>query len=182
MHEVRLNEILVDYLTGESIENTTYEDLRQALARMLVEEKKYPRNCLRPKVSVPYSVDGEQHFVMIDIGVYDAEGKPLLALFFCPGEIGSFVRESLAAARLHAELPFPLIAVTDSMTVVVVATAGGVTLGEGWYALPGWDVLAPLAAEHQGASLSPERREKESRIALAYEGLGGPCCGDGCGG
>ena len=39
MHEVSLGGVIADYLTGEQLERTTYEDLRQALAKFLVEER-----------------------------------------------------------------------------------------------------------------------------------------------
>ena len=34
MHEVSLNQLITDYVSGREIMDTTYEDLRQALARM----------------------------------------------------------------------------------------------------------------------------------------------------
>lgn len=55
MHETSLGSVLRDYLTGESIDETTYEEFRQALARLLVEEKGYPRERLRPKVPLNYA-------------------------------------------------------------------------------------------------------------------------------
>ncbi len=180
MHEVSLNRVITDYISGSEIPDTTYEDLRQALARMLVEDKKYPRACVRPKHDVMYEVDGQTLSVAIDIAVFAEDGRPLLALFFCPGEIGSFVRESLAAARIHRPEPFPLVAVTDSMDIVVVATRTGDSFGSGFNAVPRWPDLAPLAEAHPLAPLPEERRGREGRILYAYDGLGGPCCGGAC--
>ena len=45
MHEVSLGQSIQDYLTGENLDMTTYEDLRQGLARLLVEEKGLSSTC-----------------------------------------------------------------------------------------------------------------------------------------
>jgi hypothetical protein len=180
MHEVSLNRVITDYLTGREIMDTTYEDLRQALARMLVEDRKYPRGNIRPKFELDYDVAGERQSVSVDLAVFGPEGEPLLALFFCPGEVGTFVRESLAAARIHQPAPFPLVAVTDSMELSLVESRTGETVAQGFHAIPLWRDLPTLASEHACPPLTEERLLKERRILLAYSGLGGPCCGGEC--
>lgn len=180
MHEVSLNRVITDYLTGREIMDTTYEDLRQALAKMLVEDRKYPRESIIPKYELRFDVAGEEHNVNIDLAVFGPEGEPLLALFFCPGEVGTFVRESVAAARIHASGPFPLVGVTDSMEMQLVETRTGQILAEGFHAVPLWMDLPALAGLHPCPPLSEERLVMERRILLAYDGLGGPCCGGEC--
>lgn len=54
MHEVSLGATLRDYLTGQDVDHTTYEDLRQALARLLVEELGHPRGLVEPRVRVRF--------------------------------------------------------------------------------------------------------------------------------
>jgi len=180
MHEVSLNRVITDYLTGREITDTTYEDLRQALARMLVEDRKYPRDLIIPKHELLFEVAGQPQSVLMDLAVFSAEGEPLLALFFCPGEVGTFIRESVCAARVHQPAPFPLVAVTDSMELVLVETRTGEIIGEGFNAVPLWKDLAPLAERHRLPPLPEERLCKERRILIAYDGLGGPCCGGEC--
>lgn len=180
MHEVSLNRLITDYLSGQEIMDTTYEDLRQALARMLVEERKYPKSCVKAKYELEYSVAGERQVAKIDLAVFSPQGQPLMALFFCPGEVGTFIRESLAAARIHPGQPFPLIAVTDSMELALVETRTGQTIDEGFYALPLWWDLQPLADAHPCPAPDEHRLDRERRILFAYEGLGGPCCGGEC--
>jgi hypothetical protein len=180
MHEVSLNRVITDYLSGQEIMDTTYEDLRQALARMLVEDRKYPRKCVRAKHALQYEVDGQLELVSIDLAVFSPAGEPLLALFFCPGEVGTFVRESVAAARIHLPAPFPLVAVTDSMELQLVEARTGDVLAEGFNAVPLWHDLGNLATAHPCPPLGSERLARERRIVLAYNGLGGPCCGGAC--
>jgi hypothetical protein len=179
MHEVSLNRVITDYLTGQEIMDTTYEDLRQALAKMLVEDRKYPRDSIRPKYEIRYAVAGEEHSVNIDLAVFGPEGQPLLALFFCPGEVGTFERESVAAARIHSPQPFPLVGVTDSMELHLVETSSARVLDEGFHAVPLWKDLPGLAEGHPCEPLPEDRVVMERRILLAYDGLGGPCCGSG---
>lgn len=180
MHEVSLNRTIKDYITGQEIEDTTYEDLRQALAKTLVEDKKYPKTAIHPKYILDLVVHGQKEEAIIDLAVFSPDEQPLLALFFCPGAVGTFVRQSLAAARIHQPQPFALVAITDSQEIQVLATAKGELLGTGFHALPLWTNLETLAAQYPVASLDPERLEKEQRILMAYASLGGPCCLGSC--
>ena len=180
MHEVSLNQTIIDYVTGQEIEETTYEDLRQALAKILVEDKKYPKTALDPKYGFDFILDGQKTQVSVDLAVFAPDKTPLLALFFCPGAVGTFVRQSIAAARIHQPAPFPLVAVTDLKDVHIHAVEKGALLGTGFYALPLWEALPKIAAEHPVAPLAAQRLEKEQRILVAYRGLGGPCCSGQC--
>lgn len=180
MHEVSLNQTIIDYITGQEIEETTYEDLRQALAKVLVEDKKYPKTAIKPKHSLSFELAGQRTQVVIDLAVFAPDHSPLLALFFCPGTVGTFVRQSIAAARIHQPAPFPLVAVTDSKDVHVHETATGTLLGSGFHALPLWAILQEVVAQHPIDTLAPDRLEKEQRILVAYTGLGGPCCTGQC--
>jgi hypothetical protein len=181
MHEVSLNRVITDYLTGLEIMDTTYEDLRQALAKLLVEDRKYPRENIRSKYPLDYAISGDPHSVALDLAVFSPEGEPLLALVFCPGEVGTFVRESVAAARIHLPSPFPLVIVTDSMDLQLVETRTAEVIGTGFNAVPRWGDLPALAQAHPCPKPGEDRLDKERRILAAYDGLGGPCCGGECG-
>lgn len=179
MHEVSLNRLITDYITGQEITDTTYEDLRQAMARMLVEDKRYPRSQVHPKYQLDFHACGEAQSATIDIAVFTADRRPALALFFCPGEVGTFVRESVAAARIHQPEPFPLVVVTDSMEALVVETRTGTIFGRGFYRIPRWDQMEEMLAQHPCPALAPDRLEGERRILAAYSGIGA-CCGGPC--
>lgn len=188
MHEVSLGQTIRDYLTGEHIDKTTYEDLRQALARLLVEEKGYPASALKPKVGVRFPVAsdsaagtgeqaGEEEYCRtIDLAVYDAESRPMLILLFCPGQVNTYRRESLAAARLFPGGPVPLVVITDTREAMLVSVQDDVILGEGMHAIPVWDWLKRLVAEHAVQPLSPERMLAEQRILHTYSEFIKKCC------
>ncbi|MBU1002106.1 MAG: type I restriction enzyme HsdR N-terminal domain-containing protein [Proteobacteria bacterium] len=178
MHETSLKQTLCDYLTGEEIEETTYEDCRQALSRMLVEERGYPREQLRPKVGVNFPIDGKNYCRVVDLVAYGDDGRPLLVLFFTAGQPGTFDREIVAAARLIEGGPAPLAVATDTTQAVLHETAKGKLVGSGLdEAIPRWDHLLQLAAEHLAPVLDEARRERERRILFTYsEFIYGSCC------
>jgi hypothetical protein len=179
MHEESLGNVIRDYLTGEEVPETSYEEFRQALARMLVEEKGYPKERLTPKVGVCFLVDGHDYTRMVDLLASDEAGRPLLFVVFCSGEPGTYVRESLAAARIFAEGAVPLVLVTDTREAVLLETATGRELGRGLRAIPDWATL--LAMDAPRPTPSPEALERERRILYAYsEFLENGCCQGAC--
>jgi hypothetical protein len=180
MHEESLGTVIRDYLTGEELEETSYEEYRQALARMLVEERGYPKSALNPKAGVCFPVDGQDYTRMVDLVALGPDGAPLMIVLFCSGEPGSYLREALAAARLHAP-PAPLVLVTDTKGAVLAASATGSVLGSGLRVVPYYVDLPGLAQAHPVALLTPEHAERERRILYAYsEMLSGGCCKGAC--
>lgn len=180
MHEVSLGGMLTDYLSGESIAETTYEEFRQALARLLVEDKGFPKESLRAKVPLVFQIDGEDTGRVVDLVAYH-DGAPVLLLIFCAGDVGSFERETVSCARLFPGGPAPLAIATDSIGASVLDTATGQCLATGARSIPTWaEVLAKNAATPR-VPLSDERRRKEERILHAYNGfLYGTCCSESC--
>lgn len=185
MHEVSLGGMLTDYLSGESIEETTYEEFRQALAKFLVEEKGYPKQSLKAKVPLVFQIDGEDTGRHIDLVAYDEAGRPLLLVIFCAGDVGSFERETVSCARLFPGGPVPVAIASDSIGASILDTATGDCTATGVRAIPTWDEVRAIDAAIEAATgrvpLSEERRRKEERILHAYNGfLYGTCCSESC--
>jgi hypothetical protein len=181
MHETSLRQTIRDYLTGEELEETSYESFRQALARLLVEEYGYPRANLRPKVGITFPIEGRSYCRVADLAAYDESGAPLLIILFGAGQPGSFDRELVAAARLFPGGPAPLALATNTEDAVLHETSSGQRLGKGMAAVPRWEQLRALAAAHPAAPLDPARQEKERRILYTYsEFLYGSCCHTAC--
>lgn len=180
MHEVSLGGTIRDYLTGESREQTTYEDLRQALARFLVEERGYPPEMLVPRFAVSYHIQGEAMQREADIACLLPNGKPGLLLVFCAGQVHTYLREVMALARLALPGPCPLAVVTDMREAELFSVRNGSILAEGLTAIPSVAGLDALAATHALPSLTVEQREKESRILHTYTGFLKSCCGAVC--
>jgi len=180
MHEVSLGQTISDFLTGESLEMTTYEDLRQALARLLVEEKGYPRKNLHPKVLIAYEIDGKPFSRSVDLLARDDQGNPLLALLFCSGTPETYTREAVYAGRLLPDGPAPLVVVTDSKDARLLRTWDGKEVASGFASIPDWDQLQNLLIDHPAPTLDPDRVIREQRIFYMYSSFLEGCCGKEC--
>lgn len=181
MHEESYGVVIRDYLTGEEIEETSYEAFRQALARMLVTERGYPRQRIEPKAGVCVAIDGRDYTRMVDFVVRDEAGAALLVVIFCSGEVGSYVRETLAASRLLAPAPAPLAVVTDTREALLLEVATGATLDTGGRAIPRYERLVEMAAAAPAPRADEEALSRERRILYAYsELLSGGCCQAAC--
>ncbi len=176
MHEISLGYSIQDYLSGEDIQATTYEDLRQAMARMLVERKGYPRQNLQPKASICFEIQGRVYRREVDISVYDQQGRVLLILMFCAGEVETYIRECLAAARLHPHGPARLALVTDTKQALILRVADAKLLRQTDYqAIPSWEQLQQEAAKAEQYVLTQEKKQVEERIFYAFSELGCSC-------
>lgn len=181
MHEVSLGGMLTDYLTGQTIEETTYEEFRQALAKFLVEEKGYPKDGLKAKVPLIFKIDGQETGRHIDLVAQDEQGQPLILVIFCAGDVGSFERETVCCARLFPGGPVPVAIATDSIGASILDTATGECTATGVRSIPTWREVLTINAKTSRLPLSAERRAKEERILHAYNGfLYGTCCSESC--
>ena len=181
MHEISLGYTIEDYLSGRQVEATTYEDIRQAIAKMLVERKGYPLRNLKTKVQVKYSIDGRDFTGILDLVVCSESGEPLLALMFCAGEVETYTRQTVAGARLHPGGPVKLAVVTDTQKALLLQVADGTLLREsGYQALPVWDRLQELAAGAPDYVLTPERKKVEERLFYAFSQLSCSCSDQSC--
>ncbi len=180
MHEVSLGYSISDYLSGASVEATTYEDLRQAIARMLVERKGYPADRLRSRVQVTFPVGEGTYTRMVDLVAYDEADRPLVLILFCAGEVETYIREAVAAARLMDTGAPPLAVVTDTQSAVLVSVGDKHPLeNRDYQALPDWDSLRELSGQVPGYELTEQRRIVEGRLLYALSELRS-CCGEEC--
>lgn len=171
MHETSLGGTLRDYLSGDEIEETTFEEFRQLLARLMVEEKGYPKERITPKVMLRYTVDGTTYERRIDFVVHNDAGAPIFLVMFCAGDVGSFEREMVCAARLYPGGPIPYVMVTDTMNASLLNVKTGEAIRHGLSALPTWDEINAMFDVSDMSPLTDEQRDKQSRIFHAYSGL-----------
>ena len=181
MHESSLGGTLRDYLTGEEIDETTFEEFRQLLARLLVEEMGYPKERIKAKVGLKYTVEGEVFERPLDYVVYDEQGKPIFVILFCAGDVGSFDRETVCAGRLIEGGPVPYALITDTMDASLLDVKTGDAVAHGMKAVPSWDKLNEMVAASDMKPLTEEQREKQTRVFHTYCGfIYGTCCSESC--
>jgi len=181
MHETSLGGTLRDYLTGEEIDETTFEEFRQALGRFLVEEKGYPLQQIKGKVKLRYCIDGEEYERPLDFVVYDKMGRPVLVIIFCSGEVGSYERETVCAGRLLDGGPVAYALVTDTMDASLIDVMTGEVIARSMNAVPNYEDLLQMTHEVETRPLTEEQREKQTRVFHTYCGfLYGTCCSESC--
>jgi len=181
MHEVSMGGTLRDYLSGEEIDETTYEEFRQALAKLLVEELGYPKESLKAKVDLCFDIDGEEMCRTIDLVVYDNESLPIMMVMFCAGDVGSYEREAVCAGKLFQGGPVPYVVISDTMDAFLLDAISGKTLAHGMKAVPSYEELNEKLIGYVREPLPAERRAKIERIFYTYTGfLQGTCCSESC--
>ncbi len=181
MHESSLGGTLRDYLTGDEIDETTFEEFRQALARLLVEEKGYPKEQLKAKVPLPYEVEGEEFERPLDYVVYDKQGVPIFVILFCAGDVGTFERETVCAGRLIEGGPVPFALVTDTMNATLLDVATGDAVAKSMNAVPDWNTLLEMVDKAEVKPLTDRQREMQTRVFHTYCGfIYGTCCSESC--
>ncbi|WP_432737084.1 type I restriction enzyme HsdR N-terminal domain-containing protein [Maridesulfovibrio sp. FT414] len=181
MHEVSLGGTLRDYLSGEVIDETTYEEFRQALAKLLVEELGYPRESLKAKVDLCFEIEGEEMCRTIDLVVYDKDSMPIMMVMFCAGDVGSYEREAVCAGKLFQGGPVPYVVISDSIDAFLLDAISGETLAHGMRAIPSHEDLLRMTSDYVRTPLPAEKRAKIERIFYTYTGfLQGTCCSESC--
>ena len=97
-HHLVLGET-VDYLTGETREDTLDERYRQEIARLLVEEKGFRREDLTSRVPIDIDLGDKQARVRLDLIVHFDE-RIVLLIKYAPGSLTT--RHQVATCRIEA--------------------------------------------------------------------------------
>jgi len=169
----------LDFVTGEEIVDTDDERVRQALARLLVEEKGYAKEHLEPRLTIETLFAKQFVVSKIDL-VVKINGRRLLLLRYGPGSLVSRERSAIAAARVFdPEQRIPMAVVTNGKDAEFIDTLTGTVLGNGMAAIP-WREDLEAMAQFMDFSPYPEKnRERELRILNAYDVevccVGTPC-------
>jgi hypothetical protein len=161
---------LVDFLTGEELTDTDDERIRQNIARLMVQEKNYPRTSLAPRLRIETLFSRCFVTSTIELTVSLAE-KPFMIVRYGPGSLVSRERAAIAAARvLIPDHRIPLAVVTNGKDAELLDTTTGKILGYGLHSIP--DYAAALEMLDRLEFLPPlegPRRERELRILNAFD-------------
>ena len=161
---------LEDYLTGEELTDTDDERIRQALSRMMVEEKGYAKQNLeaRRKIETLFS----RCFVTstIELTVLQNDLR-FMIIRYGPGSLVSRERAAIAAARvLFPDHSIPLAVVTNGQDAELLDTRTGKILGYGLQSIPDCEEARSLVGKLE--FLPPpegKKRERELRILNAFD-------------
>lgn len=175
-HHLILGE-LVDYITGETIEDTHDERYRQKLARILVEHRGYLKKEIESGRELLITAADKKAVVKVDYTIKFA-GKICIIVKYGPGSLVTRHRPALAASRLVAPYQVPVVVVTNGEDADILDGATGKVISMGLESIPEKVELIDKIANIHFDPISPKRAEMESKIIYAFEVDGSCMCDD----
>lgn len=160
-----------DYVTGQPVPDVGAEANRQAVERVLIEEKGYAPEEISVDAPIRVDIDGEIYQSRVDL-VVCLGPRPLMAVKCAAGNLDSRQREIVAAARLLApDRILPLAVASDGKTALVWDAVTGKEIGTGLEAVPARSELARRFAGRAPAPLDAERLAREKIVFRSYDGM-----------
>lgn len=168
MTNPRCCDTLIDYVTGKAVPNAGAEASRQAVEKVLVDEKGYAKTDIVVDAPIVVDIDGEAYRSVVDL-VVTVEGQPVMAIRCAAGSLDSWEREIVAAARLYQETPLALAVASDGVNAVIWDGIGGKKVGEGLAAIPDKVQTLQMISRHAAQPLSAAQRRRESIFFRSYD-------------
>ena len=165
---------LVDFITGETIQDTHDERYRQKLARLLVQNKDYTKNDIKTRVELPVSADTKKAVVEIDFLITQSD-KICMIIQYSPGSLVTRHRPVLAASRLVAPYQVPIVVATNGEDADILDGYTNEVISSGLESIPSRGQLAKQVVDSPFEHISSKQAEMESRIIYAFE-IDGCCC------
>lgn len=168
---------LVDFITGEPLDDTLDERYRQQLAQLLVAQKGYFKTDIHPRKSILVSAGKSRARMPLDFEVTVSTVIGMI-IKYGPGSIVTRCRPALALSRMVAPYQVPVVVVTNGETAEILEGGSGKTISEGLDTIPSRARLEEIVADADLSEISRKRYEMESRILYAFE-IDGACpCDD----
>jgi hypothetical protein len=168
---------LVDFITGETIQDTHDEQYRQKLARLLVNKKGYYKEEITPRSKLYVKAGDKKAVVKIDL-VVTLGSKACMIVKYGPGSIVTRQRPSLAASRLIVPYQVPFVVVTNGEDARTLEGASGKVFSKGLFSIPSKQDLTEITAGISFDPVSSRQAKMESRILYTFEVEGTCPCDD----
>lgn len=159
---------LVDFVTGREVPNIGAEENRQAVERRLVEQNGYDRRDIEVDVEISLDIKGQAYRSLLDL-VVRVDGTRFMVVKCAAGSLESWVRQTVAAARLLESYQVPLAVISDGKTACVVDAYTGRQIGEGLSAILSKAEARKMVRTLGLEPLPEERREREMLIFRTYD-------------
>ncbi len=166
---------LDDFITGETIEDTHDERYRQRLARLLVTQKGYLKNEIKPRCEIVAAAGDNKAIAKIDFEVI-LSGRICMIIKYGPGSMVTRHRPALAASRLAASYQVPVVVVTNGEDAEILDGSTGKVISHGLESIPSKSELIQRVSDMQFEPISAKRSEMESRIIYTFEVDGSCLC------
>lgn len=159
---------LVDFISGETIQDTHDERYRQKLARLLVNNKGYYKEEIEPHCELIVIAEKKKAVVKIDYKVTLSE-KICMIIKYGPGSLVTRHRPALAASRLAAPYQVPVVVVSNGEEADILEGATGKIISSGLESIPSRPELIDRVAHTPFNTISTKQAEMESKILYAFE-------------
>jgi hypothetical protein len=166
-HHLILGE-LKDFITNETLQDTHDERLRQGLAKFLVNQKGFFPEEIRPRWPLTLRAGEKCAVISIDFAI-SLDSHVCMVVKYGPGSLVTRHRPALAVSRMLVPYQIPIVVVTNGIDAEILDGASGKVVGRGLDAVPDRASLKTLTTDRTFDAIQPERAEKESRIAFAFE-------------
>jgi len=162
--------MIKDFVTGKDIPEVGAEANRQAVERLLIQDKGFTRDDIEVDTDIAFEVAGEWYASVVDLVVsVDGDAHRCMVFKCVPGSLASCEREIVAAARLLDErYQIPLAVVSDGTSAVVLDTKTGKKIGDGLVAIPNKAAARQMMATLPLQACPDKRIERERLIFRTY--------------
>jgi hypothetical protein len=159
---------LIDFITGETLDETHDERYRQKLARLLVRQKGYLKREIQPRFELVAKAENNKAIIRVDY-VINVSGTIGMIIKYGPGSLVTRHRPVLAASRLVVPYQVPIAVVTNGEDADILDGSTGKVVSRGLEGIPSKSELTQKIVNANFITISEERAELESRILYCYE-------------
>lgn len=159
---------LIDYISGDTLDDTLDERHRQLVGRLLVDQKGYRKRQITPRHELEVRIPEKCARILITY-IVKVENRIAMLIQYGPGSLVTRHRPALAMARLVATYQIPRVVVTNGEQADTLDGGNGALLNTGLENIPNCDQLTRLASQHAWKVITGDRVEMESRILMAFE-------------
>lgn len=162
-----------DLITGEIIKDTHDERYRQNIARLLLNDKGYQKNDIKPRTELLVQAGGKSAIIKVDFLIKMSD-RICMIINFGPGSIVTRRRPLLAASRILTSYQIPIAVVTNGEDAEVLEGASGRIISRGLDTIPAKEDLLEIISGENFKRITTERAQMESRILYCFE-VDGSC-------
>jgi len=162
--------VLQDYLTGEVLQDTDDERIRQQLMQRMVEQLGYAKDELEPRLKILSEFNNKKTETLIELAVR-VNGKRLFILRYAPGSLVTREKAAVAAARiLDPDYRIPLAVVTNGRDAELLETGSEKVIGTGMASIPDRQEAQRLMSCYDFEPYQDvEQRERALRILNVFD-------------
>ncbi|MFP4256734.1 MAG: type I restriction enzyme HsdR N-terminal domain-containing protein [Desulfobacterales bacterium] len=168
MNTEKQYDMITDFVTGKQVPDAGAEANRQAVERVLVEQKGYAPSDIVVDMPVEFSVAGSHYASAVDLVVY-ADNRPFMVIKCAAGSLDSRKNEAVSAARILFDSVVPLAAASDGQSALVFDAVTSKRTGRGLDAVPDAQAASEMIRKNKPFSLPEGRLEKERIIFRSYD-------------